>query len=113
MYTEIKDSKRIVNKKVVIETDLDTVLKEFNFKKLADCKWELSHFTISLYFFGEDKIPHIYLYYKEDAIAHYHTYFHRMWWHCKYSSDTLIEIKKDESVINDIMKNVRKKWGFE
>ena len=31
-YTEIKNGKRIVTKKITIEKDLDAVLKEFNFK---------------------------------------------------------------------------------
>lgn len=110
MFTEIKDGKRIVIKKTTIEKDIDAVLKEFNFEKVDDYEWDLSDFTIMLYFFGDDKIPHISLYYKEDPIAQYQTYSHRMWWHGKYPSGDMIELSKDEFVINDIMDKLRTKW---
>jgi len=107
MFTEIKNDKKIVCKKVSVENDMDAILKEFNFINVADCKWELSHFTISLSFFGEDKIPHIYLYYKEEFIDHYYTFFHRMWW---YSTVQKRQINTDESVINVLMQQVRDRW---
>ena len=110
MFTEIKDGKRIVIKKITIEKDIDAVLKEFNFEKVDDYEWDLSDFTIMLYFFGDDNIPHISLYYKEEPIAHYQTYSHRMWWHGKYPSGDMIELSQEESVMNDLMNKLRTKW---
>ena len=122
-YTEIKNGKRIVTKKITIEKDLDAVLKEFNFKALtkkgAVCEWELSDFTIH-FAFDDEKNPHIFLFCGTESIVYYQTYSHRMWWHGKYPSGDgryssgngdMIELHQDESVINDLMDKLRTKWN--
>lgn len=116
-YTEIKNGKRIVTKKITIEKDLDAVLKEFNFKAVNDpikgatCEWELSDFTIH-FSFDDEKNPYIFLFFGKESIVYYQTYSHRMWWHGKYpSGDVMIELHHDESVINDLMDKLRTKWN--
>jgi len=113
MITEFKSNKRIVNKDIHIETDIDAVLKEFNFHQVSLNRWKMEDFTIIEDLVGEDRIPFIYLYYKEECIVKYNTYFHRMWWYADINGESgLKQINNDSDVINHIMKHIRNKWSL-
>lgn len=112
MFTEIKNNIRTVIQHLRIETDLDTVLKEFHFNQVSEHKWRLEEFVIYLQFQGEDKNLNIYLYFKNDLLKRYYSFSHRMWWYASTDNHNLNEqFNKDHEVINDMMTAIRKKWS--
>jgi hypothetical protein len=110
MYTEILNGMRTMSDiKVSIEKDLGSILKEFHFDEVSNQKWRLGEFVIYLNHLGDDNLPHIHLYHGNTLLAHYYTFYHRLWWYLHLGRN-LTKIDTDREVINDIMNHIRNKW---